>query len=141
MQNLENCPRCGTLFVKSLRPVCNDCHRAIEEKFQTVYTFIRKRENRSATMMEVVKGTRVEREDITRFIKEGRLHLNQFPNLEYPCESCGKDISEGRICKSCKGSIESGIQAEKREKEREERVKEEERSRYTAYHSLNDRLK
>ncbi|MFB4165209.1 TIGR03826 family flagellar region protein [Alteribacillus sp. JSM 102045] len=141
MQNLENCPRCGTLFVKSLRPICKDCYKAIEEKFQTVYTFIRKRENRQATMLEVVEGTGVEREDITRFIKEGRIHLHQFPNLDYPCESCGKGIRKGRICSSCRGEIEGGLQAEQREKERHERAKEEERKHYTTYHSLNDRLK
>ncbi|MFZ4451067.1 TIGR03826 family flagellar region protein [Salibacterium aidingense] len=141
MQNLDNCPRCGDLFVKSLRPVCNKCHKEVEEKFQKVYNFIRKRENRQATMSEVVDATGVSQEDITHFIKEGRIHVRQFPNLEYPCESCGKSIREGRICSSCKDNIESGLQSQAREKERSERDKERERARYQTYHSLNDRMK
>ncbi|RSL35129.1 hypothetical protein D7Z54_00715 [Salibacterium salarium] len=141
MQNLENCPRCGELFVKSLRAVCNKCHKEVEDKFQTVYSFIKKRENRQATMSEVIEGTGVSYEDITHFIKEGRIHLRQFPNLEYPCESCGRGIREGRICGNCKDNIEGGLQSEAREQERAERVKEEEKSRYQTYHSMNNRLK
>ncbi|SFL84530.1 TIGR03826 family flagellar region protein [Salibacterium qingdaonense] len=138
MQSLENCPRCGDLFVKSLRSVCNKCHKEVEDMFQKVYTFIRKRDNRQAKMEEVVESTGVPEEDITRFIKEGRIHLNQFPNLTYSCESCGSPIREGRICSSCKSGIESGLQAEEREKERLEK-EEEERKRHQTYHSMGNR--
>ncbi|MFB5661007.1 TIGR03826 family flagellar region protein [Alteribacillus sp. HJP-4] len=141
MQNLENCPHCGDLFVKSLRPVCNQCHTDMEKKFDEVYRFIRKRENRSASMAEVVEATDVTEEEIIRFIKEGRLRLNQFPNLAYPCDSCGASIREGRLCSSCKSSITGGLQAEAREKERKKQQVQEERKRYQTYHSINDRLK
>ncbi|SFQ24644.1 TIGR03826 family flagellar region protein [Salibacterium halotolerans] len=139
MQSLENCPRCGELFVKSLRPVCNKCHKEVEDMFQKVYTFIRKRENRQAKMNEVVEGTGVPEEDITRFIKEGRLHLSRFPNLAYACESCGSPIREGRLCASCKKSIDSGLQAQEQEREREKKA-EEERKRHQTYYSMDNRM-
>ncbi|SDH19403.1 flagellar operon protein TIGR03826 [Alteribacillus persepolensis] len=140
MEHLKNCPRCGRLFVKSLRAICNDCHRAIEEKFQKVYAYMRKQKNRSATMMRVVEATGVEKEDISQFIKEGRLHIQQFPNLEYPCESCGKGIRAGRICQVCKDDIENGLKAETVAKDQKER-EEQEKKRHLTYQTLHERLK
>lgn len=136
MGNLANCPRCGALFVKSLRPICQDCHKEIEEMFQKVYTYIRQRENRMATMSQVVEATGVSVEDITRFIKEGRLHLRHLPNMEYPCESCGRGIREGRLCRECQKEIEQELEAYEKEKEAKK-----ERERYRTYHSLDNRLK
>ncbi len=137
MGNLANCPRCGNLFVKSLRPICQDCHNEVEEMFQKVYTFIRERKNRQATMAQVVEATGVPAEEITRFIKEGRLHLRHLPNMEYPCESCGKGIREGRLCTSCQKRIEKELAAYEKEKETQKK----DQNRYQTYHSLNNRLK
>ncbi|WP_275899450.1 TIGR03826 family flagellar region protein [Bacillus piscicola] len=141
MGSLENCPRCGRLFVKGIRSICQTCHQDIEKKFQLVYTFIRKRENREATMMEVVEATGVSEADITRFIKEGRLHLSQLPNITYPCELCGKGIRSGRICEGCHHGIQDDLEAQEREKEREKKAEDERQNRYRTYHSLQDRLK
>ena len=87
MAELMNCPNCGSLFVKTnLRDVCETCYKEEEQAFETVYKFIRKRENRTATIYEASEGTGVDEELIFKFIKTGRLELAQFPNLGYPCE-------------------------------------------------------
>ncbi|MBU9721732.1 MULTISPECIES: TIGR03826 family flagellar region protein [Bacillaceae] len=140
LNNIDNCPSCGKVFVKALRPVCNECHREVEKKFNTVYTFIKKRENRMASLEEVHEGTEVEKDLIVHFIREGRIHLAQFPNLGYPCEKCGSFIREGRICKECRSEIRSGLDQIDREKSFEDRKKQTERSKVTTYHSLNQRL-
>lgn len=141
MADLANCPNCGELFVKALRPVCDKCAREVEEKFQLVYTFIRKRENRRATMDEVVEGTEVDRQQITRFVKEGRLHLSQFPNLAYQCEKCDREIREGRICKTCRHEIESGLKAEDRQQGFESRKKKRESDLYQTYSTFGDKMR
>ncbi|UCZ52698.1 hypothetical protein LGQ02_18100 [Bacillus shivajii] len=140
MADLQNCPNCGELFVKAFRPVCSKCHREIEEKFETVYTFIRKRENRQSPLEEVHAKTGVERDLITQFIREGRINLSQFPNLGYPCEKCGDNIREGRLCRNCREGIQSDLDTIDRQKQFEERRKEEERKKVTTYHSLNGRI-
>lgn len=141
MSNLANCPRCGKIFVKALRPVCEQCAKEYEKMFEKVYQYIRKRENRMASLQEVVEATEVSEEYIFQFIREGRLKLNQFPNLAVPCESCGKMTRSGRLCSSCKDGINRDLNIIQTEKEIAERKRNEEREKYQTYKTLNDRLK
>jgi len=138
MAELANCPNCGELFAKALRPVCDKCAREVEEKFQAVYKFIRKRENRQASMDEVVEATEVDRQLITKFVKEGRLHLSQFPNMAYSCEHCERQIREGRICDTCRKGIQSGLDAGKRQEDFEGRRKKKETAKYQTYKTFDN---
>ncbi|MDG5786678.1 hypothetical protein QA612_04180 [Evansella sp. AB-P1] len=140
MADLENCPNCGKVFVKALRPVCNACYQEVEEKFRITYEFLRKRQNRMATMEEVHEETGVEKNLIYQFIREGRLHLSQFPNLGYPCEKCGVSIREGRLCGDCNREIRTGMTRLNQEKAFENRKRTKENSKITTYHSLDERL-
>jgi flagellar operon protein (TIGR03826 family) len=119
MAELMNCPKCGRLFVKSqFRDICEQCYREEEALFEKVYQFLRKRENRTATMAQVVKETGVSERLITKWIKAGRLKLVQFPNLGYPCEKCGKMIREGRICKECNIDLQKQLKQLEQEQQR-----------------------
>lgn len=140
MAELINCPRCDSLFVKSLRDVCPNCHKKEEEDFRKVYEYVRKRENRMASVPEVEEATGVPEKLIQKFVKQGRISVHSFPNLEYPCESCGKMIKEGRICAACKGNITSGLNRMDSERKFAERKKQEENSKLTTYHSLDGKI-
>lgn len=140
MNNVDNCPKCGKIFIKALRSICNDCAKDYEKMFEKVYSFIRKRENRMASLEDVVEGTGVQEEYIFQYVREGRLKLSQFPNLAYPCESCGKMTRSGRICSTCKGSIDRDLKGLEAEKSVKERQKAQENAKYSAYTTLNDRL-
>ena len=136
MAELANCPNCGEVFVKAFRPICNNCHGEIEEKFDIVYRFVRKKENRRSSIEEVYSKTGVEKDLIYQFIRDGRLHLSQFPNLGYPCDQCGDMIRQGRLCSKCAGQIKSDLEVSDRDRERKEEL----RKKHQAYHSLDDRL-
>lgn len=127
MAELMNCPRCGRVFVQTLRDICDSCFQEEEEMFDKVYSFIRKQKNRKATLLEVHEKTGVPEETIIAFIKQGRLRLAQFPNLTYPCESCGKPIQKGKLCKSCSDHIVKSIE---RLEQEEERKREEKKTYY-----------
>lgn len=130
MAELSNCSKCGRLFVKlSTRDVCESCYREEERQFERVYAFLRRRENRTATMAQVVDATGVEEKLITKWIREGRLQLVHFPNLGYPCDSCGKMIREGRLCANCLGKLQADLRQAEAEKERNLR------SRHATYYS------
>lgn len=144
MGEIINCPRCGKIFAKALRPVCNDCFKEYEKMFQKVYAFMRKRENREATIPEIVEHTGVEEKYIHQFVKDGRLKPTHFPNLSYPCDSCGAFIREGRICSECRHHIYEGLKRERKEKEflkrKKRREQQEKRERFQTYHSMDVRL-
>ncbi len=96
-----------------------------------------------ASMRELHEKTGVDLSLIHQFVREGRLQIKMFPNLGYPCESCGEIIKEGRLCGGCTENITSGLEKVEKEKAFESRKDVErraERSQVTAYHSLNDRF-
>lgn len=118
MGELKNCPECGNLFVQVLRDVCDDCFKKEEEMFDKVYRYIRKSENRKATLYQVHQATEVPEDKITKFIRQGRIRVVGFPNLFYECETCGSPIQEGRLCFNCKKEITKGLEWMKTEEER-----------------------
>ncbi|MGE6257327.1 TIGR03826 family flagellar region protein [Heyndrickxia sporothermodurans] len=130
MAELRNCPSCGSLYVKnSVRDVCEKCYKEEEKKFDIVYKFLKKRENRSATKDTVVEETGVDEELIFKWVRKGRLQLAQFPNLGYPCAKCGTIIREGKLCTNCIGSIRNDLEVHEKEEIRKEQI------RLRTYHS------
>jgi flagellar operon protein (TIGR03826 family) len=122
--NLENCPNCGRLFVRnSFRDICENCYKEEEEAFKTVYDFLRKRENRMATMAQIVDATGVKESLLIKFIQSGRLKLAQFPNLTYPCARCGALIRQGKLCENCLKDLNEQLEALQREEERKRQAR------------------
>jgi len=110
MNEVTDCPRCGALYTKNaFRDVCPKCSRSEEELYQAAYTFLRKRENRAATMERIVEVTGASEEMIYKWVKKGRLQATQFPNLGYPCDRCGAIIQSGKMCSKCIGELESDL--------------------------------
>ncbi len=135
MAELANCAQCGTLFVKNYRDICPACKKEEDKKFETVYQFIRRRENRMATLQQVTESTGVDEKLILRFIKEGRLQLSKFPNLGYPCAKCGQKIREGKLCDDCTKSLRADIMNEDEEQKRAEARKLKEKT--ATYYSVD----
>jgi len=103
MNTLANCPKCGKVFVKGIRSICPECYQVVEEEYRRVYEFLRKQENRKSTITETSAATNVSIRQIREFIREGKLTLVDYPNMAYPCDSCGKNyIVQGNICEECR---------------------------------------
>lgn len=138
MAELTNCSKCGRVYVKNqFRDLCDSCYKEEERAFETVYTFIRQRVNRTASIPQVVEATGVEEELLFKFVRNGRLKLSQFPNLGYPCEKCGTLIREGRFCGPCAADLQLQIEQLKQEEEREREIKQRERKAANTYYSIN----
>jgi flagellar operon protein (TIGR03826 family) len=113
IDKLRNCPRCGDLFVANSREVCPNCVQKETQELEACIQFLKKKENRQASMQEVSEGTGVSIDQITKFIMDRRLSAENNPNLGYPCESCGKMIQSAKFCEPCKEDWEQSIQAQK----------------------------
>lgn len=123
MAELANCSRCGSVFVKALRDICQECYQEEEKAFQMVYTFLRDQKNRQATMVDIINATGIEESYITKFIREKRLLLSKFPNLSYPCETCGTSITTGKLCQDCQESMINDLKIEEELEMKAERNK------------------
>ncbi|MEJ9211149.1 TIGR03826 family flagellar region protein [Bacillus smithii] len=132
MGEISNCPRCGSLFMKtSFRDVCENCYKEEENLYEKVYKFLRKRENRAATISRVVEATRVDEELIYKWVRKGRLQPAVFPNMGYPCDNCGKIITKGKLCSDCADQLLHDLETFEKEQERK-------RDRNITYYSLKD---
>lgn len=97
---MDNCPRCGKLFIKNVRGICQNCIKEIEIEYERCVKHIR--ENKGIHMHELSEATEVSVKQITTFIREGRISIANAPNMTYPCEVCGIPIREGHMCDSCR---------------------------------------
>jgi flagellar operon protein (TIGR03826 family) len=131
MPDVINCPSCENLMVRNkFRDVCENCWKEEEKQFDIVYKFIRIRENRTATIPQVIEGTNVDEGLLLKFIKTGRLKIIQFPNLGYPCDSCGTIIRTGKLCDSCASNLREALEIHEKEEERKEELRRREKGTY-----------
>lgn len=98
--NVDNCSRCGRVFVRGVKDICPSCVKEIEMMYDKCLQYLR--ENRGATITDVSEATEVSIKQITAFIREGRISLMNAPNLSYPCDVCGVLIRAGNICDNCR---------------------------------------
>ncbi|MFC4618544.1 TIGR03826 family flagellar region protein [Camelliibacillus cellulosilyticus] len=131
MAELANCEQCGKVFVKNTTGICPSCRKKVDEKFDRVWHYIRKQENREATVTQVYEATGVEEKLIFRWIEEGRLRVKDFVNLTYPCASCGAPIQRGKLCAACAKQMEKDLAEHDASEER----KKEDRDRYRTYYT------
>ncbi|NEU26067.1 flagellar protein [Paenibacillus polymyxa] len=111
--NLDNCPRCGKLFIKNVRGICQNCIKEIEIEYEKCVKHIR--ENKGIHMHELSEATGVSVKQITTFIREGRISIANAPNMTYPCEVCGIPIREGHMCDSCRTRLTKDLNQAVRE--------------------------
>lgn len=134
--NLKNCPRCGKLFMPTIKDICPNCLREIDQEYDKCSKFLR--ENRGASMNQLHEETDVSIKQIMTFIREGRITVTQMPNLSYPCESCGEAIKAGTICDNCRKRLANEMANSEEDKRRAEELgKQENQMKF----KIDDRLR
>lgn len=127
--SLDNCPRCGKLFSRTIRDVCPVCMREIDKEYELCSNYLR--EFKGAMITELSDQTGVSIKQITKFIREGRISMVNAPNLSYPCETCGTLIRENHLCDSCLARLAKDV----RQMDRNEKNKASDKDR--ASHTSN----
>lgn len=131
--SLANCSRCDRLFVKTNKDLCPVCIKEIEDEYIRCAEYLR--EHKLVSLYELSEATEVSVKQITRFIKEGRISVADFPNISYTCESCGAPIREGKLCKKCSERLNKDIK-----KVLEKESSEESTERVNTYYQIKERF-
>ncbi len=130
---VRNCPTCDVFFnYTGLREVCAKCAQAEEKLYQEVYRFLRRRENRAASIERIVEATGVTAELLHKWVKIGRLQPTMFPNLGYPCDRCGGLTTKGKICNACSDAITSDLNQLQAAEEFREAIRDNQEATYHA---------
>jgi NMD protein affecting ribosome stability and mRNA decay len=105
---VANCPRCGRVFQKNMRNQCMDCSREIDTALNKCIDYLLR--NRRASQEQVSQQTGVPFGYITTWIKEGKVLISDYPNLNYPCNCCGEPIRKHKMCLDCMVKLNREIQ-------------------------------
>lgn len=133
MAELKDCPTCGNFFnYTGIRDVCANCARDEEKLYEEVYRFLRRRENRAATIERIVEATGVTETLLHKWVRKGRLQPALFPNLGYPCDNCGKLTSKGKLCEGCTDELKGELRTFEAAQEFREAVAKNETGTYLA---------
>ena len=131
MAELRNCPSCDAFFnYTGVRDVCHACALEEEKIYEVVYRFLRKRENRAATVDRIEEATGASKELLYKWVRKGKLHPAVFPNLGYPCDNCGALTTTGKLCEKCSNSIKMDLNTVRAAEEFRENIRSQ-----TTYHS------
>lgn len=114
---LKNCPECGKLYIENATGMCADCYKKVEQDEMKVVEYLRER--RKASLRQIHEDTGVKESLIMRMLKRGRI-TSEFV-VSYPCETCGKLITKGRLCDACSSSIMEQLHAGSKEWQPQER--------------------
>ncbi|GAK02590.1 flagellar protein [Geomicrobium sp. JCM 19037] len=109
MAELMNCKSCGNLYVKTIRDVCDSCWGEAEKRFERVYQFVKKKENRKATIQETSDHTDVTESEILDYVRTGRIQLTDLPGFNWPCHFCGKPTRSGQLCPACEKRLSEDL--------------------------------
>ncbi|MCR5331832.1 MAG: flagellar protein [Lachnospiraceae bacterium] len=106
---VRSCRSCGKLYnyLGRTTPVCPNCMKLLEEKFQVVKEYIR--DNPGANIQKVSDATEVSVKIIKQWVREERLSFAEGSGVGLECESCGANILTGRFCANCKGKVMQDI--------------------------------
>lgn len=94
-----NCPRCGKVFVKISKPICEQCVKEEEQIFDKVRDYIK--ENPDKTVAQVAEECEVTVKRILGYIRDGRIDASGGMKDDISCSKCGKPIRGGRMCEKC----------------------------------------
>lgn len=107
--DLTNCRKCGKLFHRVNRPICPECEKALEEKYQEVKKYLREHED--ATIGKVSEEMDVSVEQIKKWVREERLYFTDPSSSGIECLKCGVPIAKGKYCALCADKIANQLEA------------------------------
>lgn len=107
---LANCRRCGNLYNRVTRDICDACFKQEEEDLVKVQHYLRDQVKAGLSIEEVAEINEVDEEMIRKWIRDKRLILKGelagagADDLD-ACEACGAPIVGGRLCISCRQQL------------------------------------
>ena len=66
---LINCKKCGSLFIKGARDICDNCYKAELEVVEKIKTFINQNPNPKTTLEEIISAVGISKHELEDLIE------------------------------------------------------------------------
>ena len=100
---LANCSICGKVYAKTRRDVCPVCWEAEHTWSDAIAEYLQRRPD--ATVFDVIAQVGIQKADLIRLLRRGRLRgYDQLAAL-LTCERCGAVVDRGTICAACRSVV------------------------------------
>jgi len=104
MAQLTNCRRCGKVFPKEYRDVCQQCAEIEVEDVRKICDYAEGLNKPHISIEEISENTGISQKDIDLYLKRGRLS-RIIKKIQARCRICGATINDttkkGLVCDSC----------------------------------------
>ncbi len=101
---LINCKKCGSLFIRGSRDICDNCFKAELELVEKIKAFVIKNTNQKTTLEEITNELDINKNELEDLIEKGRL-FSIMPKLLIKCRFCGIEIEDDQkssfVCTKC----------------------------------------
>ncbi len=101
---LINCKKCGSLFIRGSRDICDNCFKAELELVEKIKAFVIKNPNPKTTLEEITNEIGINKNELEELIEKGRL-FSIMPKLLIKCRFCGIEIEDDQktsfVCTKC----------------------------------------
>lgn len=137
--NVDNCNRCGKVYIKNNYGLCPKCIQGLESQYEACLTYLR--QNHACNIQELSDATEVPVKQIVTFIREGRISIKSNPNMAYECEVCGTPIRDHMMCESCRTRLAKEASNTLQDEKRRAELAKDQRVSFKIQDRLQDRFK
>ena len=101
---LANCKKCGKLFKKLLRDICDICSAVERHELILIFRFIRENPDGDISLKQLHENTGVSIDHLEEYYFSGQL-VNAGARIKADCKLCGAEINtitrKGYFCTKC----------------------------------------
>ena len=106
---LANCKKCGKLFKKVLRDICDVCAALECHELILIMRFLRENADQEVTLKQLQAETNIPMDHIEEYYFSGQL-TNAGARIIAECKLCGSEITsmnrKGYFCNKCSDKIQ-----------------------------------
>lgn len=98
--NVKICSICGKMYKYKGNPICNACLKKMDDNYVTIRDYLY--DHPGAGIQELAEETEIDEKIILQMVRMGRIQFAEGADTGIHCSACGRPITEGTMCESCK---------------------------------------
>jgi uncharacterized OB-fold protein len=112
MANVANCKKCGTLFLKTSRDICDKCFEAQNKMVSEINSFVILSQDETISLDSILEKYNLSRSEFEELFNAGKF-VRIAKKVTIVCTKCGNvtpiENKKGTLCSVCAKKIQSEL--------------------------------